>query len=481
MTMTDASAAKSGTTLAPKTSAGQWERAQTALNNLLGDDLYSSWFGRVELEEASPKVLRISVPTRFLKSWITSRYSKHMLAAWNGSGACTARLEVVVRGPELRKAPKAAPPHSADEVSNARFPTPREEMVPSPVLCKEMTLGSTINSRFTFDTFCQDESNRIVVAAARAVAEFPNSAYVPPNPLYVYGDAGRGKTHLLQAIAKQAGAHALYVTASDLTDKLIQCLRGYTPATLRRDFDFRILLVDDLQSVRGEQALTTLASLTEVMLVRGRLVVFSADASPDNLDMVDDRTRSRMRGGLVFELAPPKLELRRKIVEQCYATAKFLYPSLDISQPVLEYVARNVVQDGRDIVAAINRLVAQQQYTKEALTVEAAAVSLHDLAHKRSERRVYIEDIQRIVARHYNIAKNDMLSARRTRNIVRPRQIAMYLSRVLTLRSMPEIGRQFGGRDHTTILHGVRTIENLIGRDPDFAKEVEGLKAAILG
>ena len=210
-----------------------------------------------------------------------------------------------------------------------------------------------------------------------------------------------------------------------------------------------------------------------------RQVVVAADRPPAELEMLDERVRSRLKGGVAFEIGPPDVVLRRAILASRHAMAQQQNPGLDISDVILEYVAQSVVSNGRDLEGALNRLVAQWQFTRQPVTLASAEVTLRDLVGAREPRRVRIEDIQRVVSRHYNVSKADLLSSRRTRTIVRPRQVAMYLAKVLTPRSLPEIGRRFGGRDHTTVLHAVRKIEGLVSGDKLLAEEIELLKRMI--
>ena len=210
-----------------------------------------------------------------------------------------------------------------------------------------------------------------------------------------------------------------------------------------------------------------------------RQVVVAADRPPAELETLDERVRSRLKGGVAFEIGAPDLELRRRILSTRYRLAQDHNPGLDIPEPILEYVAQSIVSNGRDLEGGLNRLVAQWQFTNSPVTLGSAEITLRDLVGAREPRRVRIEDIQRVVARHYNVSKADLLSSRRTRTIVRPRQIAMYLAKVLTPRSLPEIGRRFGGRDHTTVLHAVRKIEELINGDKTLADEIELLKRMI--
>jgi chromosomal replication initiator protein len=244
-----------------------------------------------------------------------------------------------------------------------------------------------------------------------------------------------------------------------------------------RDID--LLLIDDMQFLQGKSVQQEFCHMINALIDGARQVVVAADRPPAELETLDERVRSRLKGGVAFEIAAPDLDLRRRIIAARYRAAQDQNPGIDIPEPVLEYVAQSVVSNGRDLEGALNRLVAQWQFTTQTVSLASAEITLRDLVGAREPRRVRIEDIQRVVARHFNVSKADLLSSRRTRTIVRPRQIAMYLAKVLTPRSLPEIGRRFGGRDHTTVLHAVRKIEELIEGDKSLADEIELLKRMI--
>jgi chromosomal replication initiator protein len=239
------------------------------------------------------------------------------------------------------------------------------------------------------------------------------------------------------------------------------------------------LLIDDMQFLQGKSVQQEFCHMLNALIDGARQVVVAADRPPAELESLDERVRSRLKGGVAFEIGTPDIDLRRRILATRYQMAGTQNPGLNIPEPILEYVAQSVVSNGRDLEGALNRLVAQWQFTNAPVTINSAEITLRDLVGAREPRRVRIEDIQRVVSRHYNVSKADLLSARRTRTIVRPRQIAMYLAKVLTPRSLPEIGRRFGGRDHTTVLHAVRKIEDLISGDKALAEEIELLKRMI--
>jgi chromosomal replication initiator protein len=234
-----------------------------------------------------------------------------------------------------------------------------------------------------------------------------------------------------------------------------------------------------MQFLQGKSVQQEFCHMLNALIDGERQVVVAADRPPAELESLDERVRSRLKGGIAFEIGAPDLDLRRRILHTRYRVACDQHRGLDIPDTILDYVAQSVVSNGRDLEGALNRLVAQWQFTNHPVTLASAEITLRDLIGSHEQRRVRIEDIQRVVARHYNVSKADLLSSRRTRTIVRPRQVAMYLAKVLTPRSLPEIGRRFGGRDHTTVLHAVRKIEDLIQGDKTLAEEIELLKRMI--
>jgi chromosomal replication initiator protein len=298
-------------------------------------------------------------------------------------------------------------------------------------------------------------------------------------------DPGRGKTHLLHATTQAArragpGRKVVYLTAEHFMFRFVAALRSQSAIPFKESLrDIDLLLIDDMQFLQGKSVQQEFCHMLNALIDGARQVVVAADRPPAELESLDERVRSRLKGGVAFEIGAPDLDLRRRMLSARYGHAKNQHRGLDIPEPVLEYVAQSVVSNGRDLEGALNRLVAQWQFTNHPVTIHSAEITLRDLVGAREPRRVRIEDIQRVVARHYNVSKADLLSSRRTRTIVRPRQIAMYLAKVLTPRSLPEIGRRFGGRDHTTVLHAVRKIEGLLEGDRTLAEEIELLKRLI--
>ncbi len=305
------------------------------------------------------------------------------------------------------------------------------------------------------------------------------------NPLYIHAGVGRGKTHLLHATTRAArlahpGRKVVYLTAEHFMFRFVAAIRSQSAIPFKESLrDIDLLLIDDMQFLQGKSVQQEFCHMLNALIDGARQVVVAADRPPAELETLDERVRSRLRGGVAFEIAAPDIQMRREILTSRYASAQAQNPGLDIPDIILEYAVQSVVSNGRDLEGALNRLVAQWQFTRQPVTLASAEITLRDLVGAREPRRVRIEDIQRVVARHYNVSKADLLSSRRTRTIVRPRQIAMYLAKVLTPRSLPEIGRRFGGRDHTTVLHAVRKIEEMIQGDKTLAEEIELLKRMI--
>ena len=480
--------------LAERPTSEQWERVKQRLRVELGEDVFSSWFGRVEFEEADVSSVYLSVPTRFLKSWISAHYAERLLALWDAERKGIARVELIVRSAMRFKAP--------GEVEKTGSPT--LSAVPPVALATTSMMvrrgqeadvlngslngglgGSPVDPRYTFETFCEGAANRVAFAAARAVAESLAARSTPYNPLYIHAGVGRGKTHLLHAItraarAAQPGRNVVYLTAEHFMFRFVAALRSHSAIPFKealREID--LLLIDDMQFLQGKSVQQEFCHMLNQLIDGARQVVVAADRPPAELETLDERVRSRLRGGVAFEIGAPDLQLRREILRARYQAASAQNPGLDIPETILEYVAQSVLSNGRDLEGALNRLVAQWQFTRQPVTLVSAEITLRDLVGAREPRRVRIEDIQRVVSRHYNVSKADLLSARRTRTIVRPRQIAMYLAKVLTPRSLPEIGRRFGGRDHTTVLHAVRKIEGLVEGDSVLKEEIELLKRMI--
>ena len=479
----------------PATQRDLWTRVRARLKAAVGEDVFTSWFARLELEELVDDMVHLSAPTRFLCSWVQSNYSDRIVEAFRHDVPEAARLQVTLRvngqaRPRLAPAPVvAAEPvaetPAAKPAAAQAAPVEASNAAPVARLVREAQkgdalAGSAIDQRMTFDTFVSGEANEMAFGVAKQIANAAINNTVTFNPVYIHSTVGLGKSHLLNAIAhavSQADStkNIVYLTADHFMYHFITAVQRQSALGFKewlRKVD--LLLIDDMQFLQGKSA-TEFGHTLGALLTGAKQVVVAGDAPPRDLEMLDERVRSRLSGGLVVPISTFDMDLRRAIVQRRadQATQRF---GMHFPPAVLDYVARAVTSHGRDLDGAVNRLVAANQLTGELITVPLAEKTLADLIRARDAKRVRIEDILKIVSRHYKVPRNELLSARRSRDVVRPRQIAMYLAKALTSRSLPEIGRRFGGRDHTTVLHSVRKVEQMIKDDLELGQEIELLK-----
>ncbi|EFM61214.1 chromosomal replication initiator protein DnaA [Brucella sp. NF 2653] len=480
-----------------------FERLTAKLKARVGGEIYSSWFGRLKLDDISKSIVRLSVPTAFLRSWINNHYSELLTELWQEENPQILKVEVVVRGVS-RVVRNAAPAETCENAEAKPAITPREKMVfpvgqsfggqslgekrGSAVVAESAAatgavLGSPLDPRYTFDTFVDGASNRVALAAARTIAEAGSSA-VRFNPLFIHASVGLGKTHLLQAIAaaalqRQEKARVVYLTAEYFMWRFATAIRDNNALSFKEQLrDIDLLVIDDMQFLQGKSIQHEFCHLLNTLLDSAKQVVVAADRAPSELESLDVRVRSRLQGGVALEVAAPDYEMRLEMLRRRLASAQCEDASLDIGEEILAHVARTVTGSGRELEGAFNQLLFRQSFEPN-ISIDRVDELLGHLTRAGEPKRIRIEEIQRIVARHYNVSKQDLLSNRRTRTIVKPRQVAMYLAKMMTPRSLPEIGRRFGGRDHTTVLHAVRKIEDLVGADTKLAQELELLKRLI--
>jgi chromosomal replication initiator protein len=464
----------------------RWLRVKERLKAEVGEDIYSSWFARMELDGIEGESVKLSVPTRFLKSWIQSHYAEKLLACCQAEQPTILRIELTVRSSVIRVLPpKPKPadvPSTQREFRDARLNGPDSRHAVAPIAAAHDGLGgSPLDPRLCFETFVIGRSNTLAHAAAKQVSQARRGDAVMFNPLYIHAGVGLGKTHLLQSLAWAGNGtpdrKVLYLTAEKFMYGFVAALRAQNAIAFKdalRTID--VLVIDDLQFLQGKSTQAEFCHTLNALIDAGRQVVIASDRPPSDLETLDERVRSRLAGGLVVEMGLLGEELRLEILKSRVAAAKLHHPGFDVPAPVLAFIAKAVTHNGRDLEGALNRLLAHSKLTGQPVTLEMAEREVRDLIRPQEPKRVKIEDIQRIVARQYNVSRADLLSSRRTANVVRPRQVAMYLAKTLTLRSLPEIGRRFGGRDHTTVLHAVRKIENLVNNDTALAEEIELLK-----
>ncbi|MDB5597625.1 MAG: chromosomal replication initiator protein DnaA [Hyphomicrobiales bacterium] len=480
--------------------AEAWQRTCRRLRAEVGEDVFNSWFGRLELDEVHDDTARLSVPTKFLKSWIQSHYTDRIIAALSSEIPVVAALAISVRSSGRVAMPRMAEinvPLRFEETgtrsSQSPFAPPaplsfRRDADAAPRDIKHLDAealgGSPLDRRLTFSSFLVGRSNQLAHAAAQRVAQAPASEAPLYNPLYIHASVGLGKTHLIQGIAhcaSEAGRRVIYLTAEKFMYGFVSALKAQTAIAFKEKLRaIDVLVIDDVQFLQGKSIQQEFCHTLNALIDAGRQIVIASDRPPSDLETLDERVRSRLAGGLCVEMGSLDEALRVKILDTRIAAARVSQPTFEVPPAVVSLVAMSIQTNGRDLDGAVNRLLAHVTLTGAPLTVETAEIAIRDLVRTREPKRVKIEDIQKLVATHFNVSRADILSSRRTATVVRPRQIAMYLAKILTLRSLPEIGRRFGGRDHTTVLHAVRKIEGLSNNDGQLSEELELLKRMLM-
>jgi chromosomal replication initiator protein len=458
-----------------------WGKLRQRLRAELGEDVFSSWFARMELERIDGDLAHVSVPTRFLKSWIETHYVEKlrmlMLSELGVEGGFLVEVRTVNRD-QARPLPasRAASAEAAAVPRAAKSPIPVSTMLTD-------HLGSPLDRRLNLTSFVVGRSNALAFASAERIAALVGQPS-PYNPLYLHAGVGLGKTHLVQAVAQEAirlGKKVAYFTADKFMYGFVSALKSQTALTFKEQLrGIDLLVIDDAQFIQGRTIQQEFGHTINALIDAGKQVVVASDRMPSELESLDERVRSRLAGGLVVEIGSLDEELRLKILSARLNALSGLHPSFQVTPEVAAFVAHAIVTNGRDLDGAANRLLAHSTLSGVALTIETAEAAIRDLVRLREPKRVRIEDIQKMVAARYNVSRADILSERRTAAVVKPRQIAMYLSKSLTLRSLPEIGRRFGGRDHTTVLHAVRKIEKALGDDRTLTEEIELLKRMLM-
>ncbi|KKN79521.1 hypothetical protein LCGC14_0339800 [marine sediment metagenome] len=476
------------------------ERVNARLKAQLGQDIFSSWFQRMKLEATGKGVCRISVPTAFLRSWIQSHYHDLLTEIFSAEVPGTLRVDIAIRsavrggGVTIRQARIAgqSEPEVARVAEPARravagSPAPAKAFLGgdarTPALSQSAEFGSPLDPRYVFDTFVEGASNRVALAAARAIAENgPQS--VRFNPLFIHAAVGLGKTHLLQAIANAASRRedrprVVYLTAEYFMWRFATAIRDNRALDLKETLrGIDILIIDDTQFLQGKSIQQEFCHLLNALVDSAKQVICAADRPAMELESLDPRVRSRLSNGVTLQIAVPDYEMRRSIIGSRAAAMRAEDPSFDMPERVIDTIAERVAGSGRDLEGAFNQ-IAFRHSLGQPLSAEHLDDLLNQLTRANIERRVRVEDILKFVSRHYNVTRTDLLSARRTRTIVRPRQIAMYLAKTMTPRSLPEIGRRFGGRDHTTVLHAVRKIEGERANDEKLSEELDLIRRMI--
>lgn len=446
-----------------------WSHVYQELRDEFGEAIFRSWLKPLTLQAYYHGTLEISVPTRFMKDWIQTHYVARTLELCQTRNADIRRIEIVVVPVATTEAMAV---EATQDKANVNAPA-RARVAIDP------ELSSPLDPRLTFDTFVVGKTNALAHAAAHRVTD---SAQIPFNPLFFYGGVGIGKTHLMHAIAHNLREKApektvLYLSAEKFMYQFVRAVRAQDTMAFKEQLrSVDVLMIDDIQFMSGKDATQEEFFHTFNALVdQNKQIIISADKAPSDLQGLDERLRSRLAWGLVADIQPSTYELRLGILQSKRALLQAMVP-----EGVLEFLAAKITSNIRELEGALNRIVAHADVTRLPITLESTQDVLSDLL-RSSDRRITIDEIQRKVAEHYNLKLTDMASPRRAREVARPRQVAMYLSKQLTPRSLPEIGRKFGGRDHTTVMHAVKKIEELVRDDNDFAQEVDLLKRTLVG
>ena len=453
-----------------------WDRTLSVLRAELGEATFKSWFRHIKFGELVDDELILYVPTKFMKDWIHTHYSDRILSILKNNSASVKNIildlqkfkksEDIVRGKSERiKSPSDSVKIQIDESGD-----------------HNSMLGAPLDPNLSFDNFVVGASNELAYAAAKRIAEADKVSF---NPLFLYGGVGLGKTHLMHAIALEIKKNwperrVLYLSAEKFMYQFIRALRFKDTMSFKQQFrSVDVLMVDDIQFIAGKDSTQEEFFHTfNTLIDHHHQVVISADRSPVDLDGIEERIRSRLGWGLVTDIHASDYELRLGILQSKAEVHLEENPELIIKDNMLEFLAQRIDSNIRVLEGALNRVIAYSSFVGRPLTIDMAQEVLKDLI-RASQRRVTIDDIQRKVADYYNLRLSDLLSARRSRTIARPRQVAMYLSKILTTRSLPEIGRKFGGRDHTTVIHAVKRIEGLKDSDSAIQEEVDLLTRSL--
>lgn len=442
-----------------------WGQVRENLITTVGKNNYVNWIEPLEFDRLENGVANFLVPTDFMGDWVSRNFGEHILRELTSSGEPVSRVEFSVPAP----------------ARNMKSRTEKPASKPKATKPDNMPVAS-LDGRFTFDTFVVGKPNELAHAAARRVAEGGDVTF---NPLFLYGGVGLGKTHLMHAIGwelrkRQPDLKVVYLSAEQFMYRFVQALRDKDMIAFKQLFrSVDVLMVDDVQFIAGKDATQEEFFHTFNALVdHNRQIIVSSDRAPTEIDGIEDRIVSRLQSGLVVDLHPTNYELRLGILQQKIDQFSAQFPNLEIQDGVIEFLAHRISTNVRVLEGALMRLFAFGSLVGREITMELTQECLADVL-RASDRKITVEEIQRRVSDHFNIRLSDMIGPKRVRTFARPRQIAMYLSKQLTSRSLPEIGRRFGGRDHTTVMHGVRKIEELMQQDSQIADDLEMLRRSL--
>ncbi|MDC1078441.1 chromosomal replication initiator protein DnaA [Candidatus Pelagibacter sp.] len=446
-----------------------WSLIQSQMKNKLGIEIFESWLKKINFVEEFNNYILLTVPTRFIRDWITSRYLDQILQIIRSHKKDIIRIEFKIADLKTSNEDnKKEIVRDANDEKNVSF-------------IKDSYLQyNRIDPNKRFDNFLTGSSNKLAYEASIKVSE--NISHY--NPLYIYGGVGMGKTHLLNSIGLELKKNnkVMFISAERFMYQFVKSIKANDMVKFKEYFrNTDILLIDDIQFMNGKEAMQEEFFHTfNALLDKGSQIIVSADRAPNKLSRIQERIKSRFSGGLVVDIQKPDYELRKKIVEQKTEELNKLYSDqISISKEIQDYISTEITTSIRELVGAINRIVSFSRIYNKVPNLAETKVVLKDLLNI-SENKVTIDLIQTLVCRFFKISKNEMLSSRRSRYLVRPRQTAIYLTKILTSKSLPEIGREFSNRDHTTIIHSVKTIEKLKEKDPEMVENINKLKNQIL-
>ncbi len=449
----------------------EWDRVCGRMRTEIGEAAYRSWVAPMTVRGVHDGLARISVPTRFMRDWIVAHYADRLQSLWNDEDNAVHSIEIFIQSDR--------PAAAADQESPSRRQATKVPAKAATTANVVDQISASLDSRFTFKNFVVGKPNEFAYAASRRIAETQSVTF---NPLFLYGGVGLGKTHLMHALAwhireRDPSRTVIYISAEKFMYRFIRALREQNTVSFKEQFrSVDVMLIDDVQFIAGKDSTQEEFFHTFNALVdQGRQIVISADKSPSDLEGIEERLKSRLNCGLVADIHATTYELRLGILQ-----SKAEQMSVKVATKIMEFLAHKITANVRELEGALNRVVAHSELVGRDITLETTKEVLHDLL-RANDRRVTIEEIQKRVAAHFNIRMSDMHSARRARSVARPRQVAMYLAKQLTSRSLPEIGRKFGGRDHTTVMHAVRKVDELRDHDSGFAEDVELLRRMLEG
>ena len=445
-----------------------WNLIQNEMKLKLGNDIFESWLKKINFVEEFNNYLLLSVPTRFIRDWITSRYLDQILKIIKVYKKDIIRIEfkIVEKAQDITLKENSIKENNTNE--NVSF-------------IKDSYLQyNRIDPNKTFANFITGSSNKLAFEASLKISENVSNY----NPLYIYGGVGMGKTHLLNSIGFELKKNntVMFISAERFMYQFVKSIKSNDMVKFKEYFrNTNVLLIDDIQFMNGKEAMQeeffhTFNSLKE----KGSKIIISADRPPNRLSRIQERIKSRFSGGLVVDIQKPDIDLRRKIVEKKTEELNAFYSGqLQVSKEIQDFISSEITGSVRELVGAINRVISFSRIYNKTPNLAETKVVLKDLLNL-AENKVTIDLIQTIVCKFFKISKNEMLSSRRSRYLVRPRQTAIYLTKILTSKSLPEIGREFSNRDHTTIIHSVKTIEKIKEKDPDMVDNINKLKNQIL-